>query len=552
MYNRLPVLCFLFFQLTAGIFGGRTMLSGNETDKPADLATKLPETPELPGEVWQRLPRPVIDDHPEWITLYRASWKYMYEKIMPGNTANGFVESYIDEGFNENIYQWDSCFMAAYAIYGPDDFPAMQTLDNFYNHQREDGYICRCYNQETGWATGQRDLNPPLFAWMEWRYYRLSGDAGRFERVLPVLVNYYDWIIDNMESKKWRGLYYITDFGSGMDNSPRGVWVRKGAWIDLCSQLVLSADFMARMAAVTGDRKTERRFQREKKRLSDRINRLMWNDEAGNYYDLREDGRMHTRNTIASFWPMLAGVSDESRAARMIDEHLKNPERFYRKHLFPTLAADDPWYDPGGHYWRGGVWAPTNFAIIKGLERIDRAFAREAAVNHVEQMSRVLHDFDPAQYRYPMPAIDEPNIPRNGNGTGQVWEAYAPDETAPATRWDAEQLVRQKFCGWSGVGPVALLIETILGFECDAPANTITWHLAEEGRHGILDLPFNGGRVSLVVAARFDGDNPSGTERTVMVAADNPFRLVVIAPGSDVPLFDGLVGTSEISIAIQS
>jgi hypothetical protein len=90
---------------------------------PVSFAALPSQTPELPDTDKALLPEPVLDNHPRWVALYWAAWKFMREKITSGSTLNGFEPSYIDEGFNENIYQWDSCFMVAYAIYGLEVFP---------------------------------------------------------------------------------------------------------------------------------------------------------------------------------------------------------------------------------------------------------------------------------------------------------------------------------------------------------------------------------------------------------------------------------------------
>ncbi len=470
---------------------------------PVSFAGLPSETPELSTDDRNKLPQPVLDNHPQWVDLYWASWKFMREKITTGNVANGFAASYIDEGFNENIYQWDSCFMVAYAIYGLDVFPAMATLDNFYNHQRaSDGYICRCYNESTGLATGENDINPPLFAWMEWRYYKLTGDASRLSSVLPVLDKYYTWVKDNSRSANGGGLYYITDLGSGMDNSPRESYVQQGAWIDLSSQQALAALYITRLATAAGDATLQSKYQTEYDSIKALINSYLWNAGYSMYYDRKENGDWHVRNTIASFWPMLAEVADGSQATLLINNHLKNPAEFYRPHLFPTLAANDPLYDPSGHYWRGGVWAPTDFAVIKGIAIHDRSFAFEAAVNHIGNMSSVYHDFDPAVYQYSMPSLSEPNIPRNGDGINQIWETYSPEVAAPATRWDATLLVRQKFCGWSGVGPVALLIENVIGLDINGAENSMGWDIRLLERHGLQNFKLGEATVSLVAESR--------------------------------------------------
>jgi hypothetical protein len=132
----------------------------------------------------------------------------------------------MDEGFNELIYQWDSCFMTAFAVYAREVFPVMASLDNFYDKQREDGYIQRVYWEKDGSlvnapTSDEPMVNPPLFAWMEWRCYQITGDSSRIRRVLPVLTSYDEWLTHNCRSDKNRDLYYISMLGSGMDNTPR-------------------------------------------------------------------------------------------------------------------------------------------------------------------------------------------------------------------------------------------------------------------------------------------------------------------------------------------
>ncbi len=249
---------------------------GLRRHRPVDLSLMPRDAPELTPDVIAKLPEPVLPGHPEWIDLYWASWRFMHEKITKGDPTKGFSPLYIDEGFNENIYQWDSCFMVNYAIYGTDVFPAMATLDNFYNHERADGYICRCYNENTGNATGEHDINPPLFAWAEWRYYMLSGDKSRLGRVLPVLDKYFQWVKANCRGPNGHGLYWITDLGSGMDNSPREGFVRHGAWIDLSSQQALSALCIARLAEAAGKADLANDTSPNSRR-SNNVNSYCWN-----------------------------------------------------------------------------------------------------------------------------------------------------------------------------------------------------------------------------------------------------------------------------------
>ena len=198
------------------------------------------------------LPEPVLESQPELIELYYAAWRMAWNKIRQGTKENGFASYYMDEGFNELIYQWDTCFITAFAIYARNVFPVMPSLDNFYNKQRSDGYIQRVYSEKTGEMANEPTadepmVNPPLFAWIEWRYYRISGDDSRLQRVLPVLVKYFEWTEKNCRTSKSKGLFYISPLGSGMDNTPRRN-VDKAAWVDYSAQQAMAALYISRFA----------------------------------------------------------------------------------------------------------------------------------------------------------------------------------------------------------------------------------------------------------------------------------------------------------------
>lgn len=470
------------------------------------------------------LPEVIYDKNPNLVELYRAAWAFAREKISAGKPANGFVHAYMDEGFNNHIYQWDTCFMMTFGIYGGADFPAMNSVDNFYYKQRPSGYICRVQNEDTGkdYNPSRNDpsVNPPLFAWAEVRYLRLTGDRSRLYWALSHNHRYYRWLKNNCRTKE--GYYFTSNLGSGMDNSPREgqAW----GWVDMTSQMALFARMMVTLAQEAGYKDLAAEYQAEYQMLAALVNEKMWDEETGLYYDVKKNGSLHKKKTIGSFWPLLAGIADRKRTERLLS-HLNNPAEFATPHLYPTLARDEKEYDKKGYYWRGAVWAPTTFMVVKGLEESGLyEEARRGALNHVSNMEKVYHEFVPERKKLP---IKNPNIPwpEELDGSKQIWECYSSELSEPATRWDNTLYVRPKFVGWSGAGPIALLIENVIGIRCDATRNTITWELADTSRQGVKNIPFNGGRVSLVCTGEKNG-------RPVIEAeADKPCALVLIYKG---------------------
>ena len=68
------------------------------------------------------------------------------------------------------------------------------SYDIFYQLQRDDGYISMTYDFDTGKEPYPDRINPPLFAWGEWEYYRSTGDASRFTHAVPHIEKLMDWI----------------------------------------------------------------------------------------------------------------------------------------------------------------------------------------------------------------------------------------------------------------------------------------------------------------------------------------------------------------------
>lgn len=464
------------------------------------------------------LPKPVLDNNPEWIELYYKTWEIAWTKIQYGNEKNNFADQYLDEGFNNLIYQWDTNFMTAFAVYGSELFPVMESLDNFYNVQEKNGYIQRVYRENDGKqvnnpTTDEPMINPPLFAWMELNYFYTSNDSSRLERVLPILVKYYQWIENNCRVEEGKGLYYTTPLGSGMDNVPRR-GVGKGGWIDLSSQQALAASSISEIALITGKTRTSDIFSAKYDELKRLINAYCMNESTGFYYDLREDGTLSPTSHIGAFWTLISEVCPGHNFLAM-REHLTDPDEFWRPHVVPSLSASDPDYDPDGHYWRGGVWAPTNYMVVKGLEKYgDYQLAHRIAYNHISNMYSVYKYFIPDKEKI---AFEE----RYEDGYNTIWECYSPEKPEPATRWDNTFYSRQDFVGWSGLGPIALLIENIIGLNLRADKNLIIWHIERDDTHGISQLQFGEQSVDLLCT-------PLDENLIIEVSASKKFRLEIV------------------------
>jgi glycogen debranching enzyme len=427
-----------------------------------------------------KIPMPILDSDPGWLDMYWKCWELAMNKAKKPYRGSPFVSNYIDEAFSDNIFQWDTHFMLMFWNYIYYIFPAIESHDNFYCRQHSDGYICREIHEKNGedfYYDGKDNntltntINPPLFPWVEYEYYKISGDDSRFKLIIPVLEKYGDWIDNNrIKPGTKHGLYWQTGLGSGMDNTPRS----GSGWVCISSQMAMFYLYLGKICEHEKAEAKANKFYSRSKAIAKKINQCMWNEEDGLYYDVADNGEQVTVKTAASFWPMLAEICSNEQASRLV-ENLKDPKTFWRPFPFPTLSADHPDFNPKGHYWVGGVWAPTNYMIIKGLQKYGfQEFAAEATEKYLNGMYEVFKK------------------------TGTVWENYAPESFNPG------DIAKGDFVGWTGLGPISLLIENVIGIQLDALNNTIHWHLNRTDRYGILNFYFCNAIVSMISEKRLD------------------------------------------------
>jgi glycogen debranching enzyme len=449
------------------------------------------------AESREKLPVPILDDNPGWIEMYWRCWELAFSHLKKPSPGSKLVSNFMDEAFNENIFQWDTIFMVMFGCYMHHVFPVVKSLDNFYASQHEDGFICREIRESDGSdyhaEASPQGINPPLFAWAEVQSFRVTGDTTRLKCVLPVLEKYASWLENNRRSPSANhGLYWQSPLGSGMDNSPRS----GSGWVDMSAQMAMLYDDMSIMAEVSHDSAKAHTFRVKAQTVADGINKWMWDETDGLYYDIDDQGKQIKSMTAACFWPLVAGVVPEGHSDRVV-QWLTNPKTFWRIIPFPTLSANQLEYDSRGGYWLGSVWAPTNMMIIKGLAKCGyEQFAAEASERYLAGIYEVFKK------------------------TGTFWENYSPDS------YEQGSQARPDFVGWTGDGPIALLIENVIGLQCDAAHNRMIWRLRRTDRNGLRNLHLGASTVSVVCTARESENDPA----EVAIESSKSIELVLIHP----------------------
>ena len=414
------------------------------------------------------LPSPFWKGNEDAIDMYWKTWQIAFRNIKDPAEKSGFISSYIDTAYNGNIFMWDSSFITMFARYGSRAYPFQRTLDNFYAKQHPDGFICREIWGETGEDCFERfdptSTGPNLLPWSEMVYFQHFGDVQRIQKVFPVLSGYYQWWMLN---RTWKdGSYWTSGWGSGMDNQPRvpapyNPIFSNGhmTWIDACLQQLFIGKLLVDFGFYIERWQEIEDIEDGTKSLKKYIHDYLWDPKTSFLYDRYADGSLGPLKGIGAFWALWTDVLEKEELTAFV-ENLKNKETFYRPHPIPSIPANHEKYQADGRYWQGGVWAPTNYMIIRGLQNKGfRSLAFDLARKHHQQVLEVFKK------------------------TGTFWEYYAPETADPGL------LARPDFVGWTGLVPVAILLESIFGLKPDALKNTLEWDVQLTDEYGVERYP---------------------------------------------------------------
>ena len=267
-------------------------------------------------------------------------------------------------------------------------------------------------------------------------------------------------------------------------------------WADTCIQQVLSAKILVQMAEILG--RTEewgvQALKAEIGNLTHVINDKLWNEQDAYYYDLYKNGEHNCVKTIGAYWALIADIIPADRLERFV-AHLDNEAEFKRPCRVPSLSADHPAYHKeSGDYWRGGVRAPTNYMVLKGLEKNGfEAMAHEIACNCLDNVVKVFSE------------------------THTLWENYAPESARQG------RPAKDAFVGWSGLFPISIMMEYVFGIRPYAREQKIVWKVNLTEHHGVEQYPLGNLTVDLVCEARAS----AAEEPVVTVKCDEPITVEV-------------------------
>lgn len=307
------------------------------------------------------------------VTTLISNWRthrggLLHEGIVPSHAVGYFV------GF----WAWDSWrFSAGTAKFDPE--LAKNNIRAMFDYQQPDGMIIDCIYTDPA-ENNARDSKPPLVCWAVDEIFTHTGDTAFVSEMYPQLLSYYKWWYQKRDHNR-NGMceYGATDgtleaaaWESGMDNAIRfddarmlkndgadDAWSMDQESIDLNAYLALECKLLKKFAGLLNTTFDGPDY-------GDKVADYFFDDKENFFFDRRlKDGSFIAEPGCEAYTPLWTQIATQKQVDSMLPI-LQDTAKFSTYIPFPTIAADNPKYNPRG-YWRGPIWLDQTYFAIRGL-----------------------------------------------------------------------------------------------------------------------------------------------------------------------------------------
>ena len=256
---------------------------------------------------------------------------------------------------------------------------------------------------------------PPVLARAIERIYQATKDEEFLAEVLPPVRRFFEWLAETHDPDHDGLLSIIQPDESGLDASPkydlplgmtgRASLVRPEHRMAMQrllatyeplrgnqAQLLESSAFqvedvmfnaiyadglhsLARVLRATGGEAQATALDRDAARVTAALVSKCWDDKVGVFWDLwGADEKPLRVLTFSSIFPLILEDLPPDIVHRLLKEHLLEPAEFWTRYPVPSVALDEPSFDPSFRsqaVWRGPSWVNVNWYLYWGLLRHD-------------------------------------------------------------------------------------------------------------------------------------------------------------------------------------
>jgi len=373
----------------------------------------------------------MVNTHEGWSRKYKTD--YCYIQPSPGTYPYQ--------------YFWDTC-LHVFILTGLGEYDlAKKNMLSLFAMQGADGFVGHMLHWSHPFPAKWTDIfqgkpsvdllrphmsaliQPPLVAQTVQRIYEGTQDKRFLQVMMPKLKKYFDWLRTNRDFDGDGLLSIITPFESGMDWKPtfdevvgfeHGVATRQLFWkvvgVDArnffhryklatlykkdhflvkevgfntiyAQNLVAMADLCDALDDFDADK-----YRRLSRKVVEAMIEQMYDGETAAFYDIYTRSRKKIRVlTPTILFPLVIRGLPRDMSEAIIARHLSNEEEFAAPFPVPSVAKNDPSFDPSEseYLWRGPTWVFYNWFIYQCLYyqdyRVEAEVLRETILRLIRQ-----------------------------------------------------------------------------------------------------------------------------------------------------------------------
>lgn len=343
-------------------------------------------------------PPDVPGDRP---ALLRKAWRARWALLRTGYRARGRAGEFGDQvvstcvpscsGFTR-VFFWDSLFSSVAASQFEPEL-ARGSIKGVFARQTGEGL---CPEHSFNYHVPARDVigapQAPVASWVVRHYLRCQPDDDAF------LMSVYGNLVRNHEYWSQRGdrdndgLAEWIWSGQTADNSPlydaythkACGWLPPVASVHLNAFLYRDAHLLAELADRMELTEEAAEYRASAEARARALMRVCFVEKEKRFWDYDQAANRHNRiKTFYMFWPIWAGMPmDDDTRKDLIENVLLDPGQFFGDIPFPSVAYDEPAYDPRG-YWRGRAWPHISYWLLEMLVREGYGDAADEAAGRI-------------------------------------------------------------------------------------------------------------------------------------------------------------------------
>jgi len=314
---------------------------------------------------------PPVDERYQLAYAY-AWWVMANNLISPlGNVA---YEAMFPSKINYiGLWLWDSA-MHSLALRYIDPELARNQIRAMLAYQLPDGMLPDAIHDEGIVSEIDHPIRaevtkPPILAWAALKLHEIDPDLEFLKEIYVPLVRWNAWWTSMNDDDADGLVQYNHPYSSGLDDNPLWDFGMPVESPDINTYLCVQMGSLAVIAEEIGIEVEGAMWRKRAEAIVRRMIKDFWDEQAGVFQALHEDQVVPVL-TPFNLFPLWSGQLPDHISDRLID-HLTNPNEFWGEYIIPSVARNDPHFDPD-RMWRGPVWVNINYFFIEALEQIGR------------------------------------------------------------------------------------------------------------------------------------------------------------------------------------